>query len=100
MTVFFGIQSVTGMRVKYIFLIVQVAALIIAVCLFIYKYRNAEKFKTRYKTSGRWILWYSSMEILGTSSPTRRQFMQTQNRLSIVMWICVLLFIILFILSI
>jgi hypothetical protein len=45
-------------------------------------------------------LWYDSMEILGTSSPKYRDFMQTHNRLSTIMWMAILLIVVLFIVPI
>jgi hypothetical protein len=85
------------MVVDNVILMMQSAALTAAAGLFIYKYSNVQKFKARYKNVGsRWVFWYFTSEILGTSSPSRRVFMLTHNRLSTLMWTCVLLLIILF----
>ena len=86
------------MGITNIILIVKSSAIIIAVSIFIYKYQYAQRYKARYKTIGnKWILWYDSIEILGTSSPTRRDFMQTHNKLSTIMWLSILMLILLFI---
>ena len=86
------------MDITNIILIIKSAAIVIAVSMFIYKYQNVQRYKARYKNIGsKWILWYDSIEILGTSSPTRRDFMQTHNKLSTIMWLSVLLLILLYI---
>ncbi|CAN5807778.1 hypothetical protein BH10BAC3_BH10BAC3_40460 [soil metagenome] len=85
------------MDITIIILIFKSAAISIAASMFIYKYQNAQRYKARYKSIGsKWILWYDSIEILGTSSPSRRDFMQTHNKLSTIMWVSVLLLILLF----
>ena len=86
-----------NMEIPKIILIIKCAALIVAVSIFIFKYLYVQRHKARYKHVGiRWILWYDSIEILGTSSPTRRDFMQTHNKLSTIMWVSVLILIVAF----
>jgi len=85
------------MELSSIILIIKCAALILAVSMFIFKYRNVQRFKSRHKHVGsKWLLWYGSIEILGTASPSRRDFMQTHNKLSTIMWICILIAVALF----
>lgn len=83
---------------KNIVLIIQICALLVAIGLFVYKLKKFQDFKARHKHIGlKWIFWYTSVEILGTASPSRRNFMQVHNRLSTAMWIAVLLILILFV---
>lgn len=80
------------MKVRYVIVLIQGIALLLAIALLVLKYRDVQKFKTRSKYSGsRWLLWFNSIQIMGTDSPSRRNFMQTQNKLSTIMWICVIL---------
>jgi hypothetical protein len=79
--------------------ILKLLVFAVAFFLFLFKYRSVQQFKARNrKVGGRWILWYASLEIQGTSSPARRHFMKTNNRLSTIMWICILIGVLLLIL--
>lgn len=70
--------------------IIQITGIIIAGLVFLYKWRQARRYKSRYKHLGfRWLFWYDAIEIFGTSSPSRRIFMQNQNQLSTLMWVCI-----------
>jgi hypothetical protein len=86
------------MDIVKIISIIKLIALLTAIIIFVFKLRTTQRYKSKNRHPGmRWILWYDSMEILGTSSPTYRDFMQTHNRLSTIMWIAVLLMVLLFI---
>lgn len=78
--------------------VVKLIALAAVIILFIVKLRTTQRFRARHKHIGmRWLLWYDEMQILGTSSPSRRDFMVTHNKLSTFMWVCLLLFVLMFI---
>jgi hypothetical protein len=77
----------------------QVLVFLAAVSLLVLKYIYVRRFRTKHRQiDARWILWYDTMDILGTASQSRKSFMQTNNKLSTAMWICVLIGILLSIL--
>ena len=89
------------MDIVQIVSIIKVVAMITAITIFIFKIRNTQRYRSKNRHPGsRWILWYDTMEILGTSSPTYRDFMQTHNKLSTIMWVAVLLIVILYIIPV
>jgi len=82
------------MNFNSIVLLGQLVFFALSASLFGFKYRSVQQFKSRHKNIDiSWILWYHPNDILGTTSSSRRMFMQRQNRLSIIMWVCVLLLI-------
>lgn len=84
-----------------IILVLKVLVFLSAFFLFIVKYRIVQRYKIKHRRIGaRWILWYDSLEIQGTSSQSRRDFMLTHNRLSFIMWACLLIGVLLLILPV
>ena len=70
--------------VKYAALFAAFSALSLKL-LFLFRY----KARTNKPISYKWIGWYQSDQMMGTSSESRREFMQYNNKLSTVMWICI-----------
>ena len=87
------------MDIVQIISIIKGAAILTAITIFIFKLRTTQQYKARqHRDPGtRWLLWYDTIQILGTSSPSYRDFMQKHNKLSTVMWVSVLLTILMFI---
>ena len=86
------------MRTATIIAIVKYAALIAALSTFLLKRVFLLKYKARANkpVSYKWIGWYMPTQLMATTSDLKREFMQNNNRLSTIMWICIALLILLF----
>jgi len=89
-----------SMSFSTFFLILKAAAAAGIIILIVKKHRIYRSFKEGYQNQFhvRWLSWYGSFWILGTSSPDKRAFMKKNNQLSTLIWICILVFVGLFLL--
>ena len=87
------------MDIVQIISIFKVLAIITALIIFFFKLMATRRYKSKqHRDPGaRWLLWYDTIQILGTSSPSYRDFMQKHNKQSTIMWVAVLLLILLYI---
>ena len=87
------------MKLVSAFIYLRWVMVLIGILLFAFKCIDIQMFRKKQNRPMRFraIGWYPSMEIISTSSNNRRQVMQRSNFITTIIWICLLLAAVLFI---
>lgn len=78
------------MKLDSLLFYVKVAAFITAIVLLLFKFIDAQRYKAKNNRpmKPRWFTWYSSVEVVGSSSNVRRAIMERSNIITTIIWVC------------